>query len=90
MLLDGYGAMQEEISMKRTITGGFLALIGSIWMMFIAYVAGNNLVSGWATPPGRFLTTVSQMGLSVMLFAAIGLMVAGLALMIVELFRKEK
>lgn len=50
--------------MKRVLIGGFLSLIGSIWAMAVLFVAGSNLTSGWTTPPGRFMTTVAEMGLS--------------------------
>ena len=49
--------------MKNVLIGGLFALIGSIWALAISVAAGSNLVSGWSTPPGRFLTTVSEMGL---------------------------
>ena len=48
--------------MKRALIGGFISLLGTIWGLAIAVAASNNLVSGWTTPPGRFLSTVSQMG----------------------------
>ena len=48
--------------MKRALIGGFISLLGTIWGLAIALAASNNLVSGWTTPPGRFLTSVSQMG----------------------------
>ena len=86
-------AMRHErgkMKMKRGMIGGFLALIGSIWTLAIGYIAGNNLVSGWSTPPGRFLTTVSEMGLTWLFGIAIALTVLGIGLMAVELFQKEK
>ena len=76
--------------MKRAIIGGFFSLIGSIWALAIAFTAGNNLVSGWPTPPGRFLTTVSETGLMFFFVLSILLIVLGLGLMTVELFIKEK
>ena len=45
--------------MKRALIGGFISLLGTIWGLAIAVAASNNLVSGWTTPPGRFLSTVS-------------------------------
>lgn len=86
-------AMRHErgkMKMKRGMIGGFLALIGSIWTLAIGYIAGNNLVSGWSTPPGRFLTTVLEMGLTWLFGIAIALTVLGIGLMAVELFQKEK
>lgn len=71
--------------MKRTVIGGFFSLIGSIWALAILTSASANLVSGWTTPPGRLLCTVS-----VWFVLAIALLVVGLAVMAVEYFRKEK
>ena len=50
--------------------------------------ATKNLVSGWATPPGRFLTTVSQMGFVPLFAAAIVLVVLGRVIMAIEYFKK--
>lgn len=76
--------------MKRALIGGFISLLGTIWGLAIALAASNNLVSGWTTPPGRFLTTVSQMGFVPLLAAAIILIVLGLAIMAIEYFKKDK
>ena len=54
----------------------------------IAVAASNNLVSGWTTPPGRFLTTVSQMGFVPLFAMAIVLIVLGLVIMAIEYFKK--
>ena len=74
--------------MKRVLIGGFLSLIGSIWAMAVLFVAGSNLTSGWTTPPGRFMTTVAEMGLSEVFGMAI--VVLGIVIMMVELFRRDK
>lgn len=76
--------------MKRAIIGGFISLIGSIWLLAIALTAANNLTSGWSTPPGRFLTTISEIGLTFFFVISILFTVLGLILMAVEYFRKEK
>ena len=76
--------------MKRAFIGGFFSLIGSIWALSILTSASANLVSGWATPPGRLLCTVFEMGLTVWFVLAIALLVLGLAVMAAEYFRKEK
>lgn len=76
--------------MKRMIIGGFLSLIGSIWALAIVFLAGNNLVSGWSTPPGRFLSTVLEMDLFVIFALSILFVILGICIMIVEFFRKEK
>ena len=59
--------------MKQVLAGGFLSLVGSIWALAVVFIAGNGLVSGWSTPPGRFLTTVSEMGLTALFAAAVTL-----------------
>lgn len=76
--------------MKRALIGGFLSLIGSIWALAVIFLAGNNLVSGWATPPGRFLTTVIELDLLFLFIVSILFVIFGIVLMAVELFRKEK
>ena len=71
--------------MKKTIIGGFLSLIGSIWTL----AAGGNLVSSWTTPPGRLLSTVFSMGLTFWFVFAVALTVFGLGVLAAELFRKD-
>ena len=58
--------------------------------MMVMFVAGNNLTSGWSTPPGRFMTTVAEMGLTEVFGMAILLVVLGIAVMLVELVRKDR
>ena len=76
--------------MKRALIGGFISLLGTIWGLAIAVVASNNLVSGWTTPPGRFLSTVAEMGFVPLFAMAIVLIVLGLVIMAIEYFRKDK
>ena len=76
--------------MKRALIGGFLSLIGSMWAMAVMFVAGNNLTSGWSTPPGRFMTTVAEMGLTEVFGMAVLLVVLGIAVMLVELVRRDR
>ena len=75
--------------MKKTVIGGVLSLLGTIWGMAVLLYVGNNLVSGWATPPGRFLTTVLETGMTLPLLLSAVLLVLGLAAMGVEYFRKD-
>ena len=75
--------------MKKTIIGGFLSLIGSIWTIAILIAAGSNLVSSWTTPPGRLLATVAEMGLTFWFILAVALTVFGLGVLAVELFKKD-
>ena len=75
--------------MKSVLIGGFLSLLGSIWALAVIFLAGNNLVSGWTTPPGRFLTTVSELDLTFIFAASVILTIAGIVIMVIELFRKD-
>ena len=76
--------------MKRALAGGFLTLAGSIWTLAILFVAGNNLATTWDTELGRFWSTVSELKLMPLLVLSAVFTVLGIAVMAVELFRKEK
>ncbi len=78
--------------MKKVLVGGFISLIGSIWALAIIFIATNdlNLVSSWSTPPGRFLTTVLQMGLMPIFIVSILFVIAGIVIMAIELFKKDR
>lgn len=76
--------------MKRTIIGGFLSLIGTIWGLAIVVFTGNNMTSSWSSPPGRFLTTIAETGMTFPTVLAFLLLGLGLVVMAVEYFRKEK
>ena len=76
--------------MKKTVIGGFLSLIGSIWTLVVVFIAGNNLVDGWSTPPGRFLTTITELGLTFLFAISILLVIVGILIMIINFFRKEE
>ena len=62
----------------------------SIWALAIGFIAGNNLVTSWDTELGRFWSTVIDMNLMVLFVFSVVLIVLGIVLMMVELFRKEK
>ena len=76
--------------MKRTLIGGFLALLGSIWALVIISVAGNNLVNSWNFYLGRLYSTVCEYQLMFPFVIAVILAVTGLVVVLVELFRKEE
>ena len=80
---------EEAIYMKKVLMGGFISLIGSIWALAIIFIAGNNLVPSWVTPPGRFLTTVMEMELMFLFILSVLLVVTGIIIMVVGLFQKE-
>lgn len=75
--------------MKRVLIGGFLSLLGSIWALAVIFLADNGLVSSWSTPPGRLLTTISQLGMMPWFVISIGFVLLGAVLMAVEYFRKD-
>ncbi len=75
--------------MKKTLIGGFLALIGSIWAVVILAVAGNNLVVEWNPDTGRLWSTVSDMRLMFPFILAAVIAVIGIVVIVVELFKKD-
>lgn len=75
--------------MKKVIIGGFLSLIGAIWGLGIIILAGNNLTSGWSTPPGRFLTTVIEIGMVIPMIMSLVFLLFGLFAMGTEYFKKD-
>lgn len=76
--------------MKRVLIGGFLMLIGTIWGLAICIFCGMNLTDAWPTPPGRFLTTVSETGMTLPFVLAIVFIVLGFAIFVKEYFTKNK
>lgn len=75
--------------MKKVIIGGFLSLIGALGEMAVFITAANNMVSAWCTPPGRFLCTVLEIGMSPVLVCASLILAIGLIILGIEYFRKE-
>ena len=80
----------EAQNLKKILIGGFLSLIGSIWALAVVFIAGNNLVSSWPTPPGRFLTTVAELNLTLVFLLSIALVISGICMMVMEYFRKDQ
>ncbi len=76
--------------MKKIITGGFLSLIGTIWTLAILITASNNLVTSWITSYGRLLSTIIDMKMTLPLILAACVTVAGILMMLIESFKKEK
>ncbi|MGN0478703.1 MAG: hypothetical protein ACI4GO_04675 [Hominenteromicrobium sp.] len=75
--------------MKRAFIGGMLSLLGTIWGMAVVLFVGNNMTSAWSTPPGRFLTTVAETGMTLPFAVAVFLGVLGLVIMGIEYFKKD-
>lgn len=76
--------------MKRVLIGGFLILIGSIWGLAICVFCGMNLTDAWPTPPGRFLTTVFETGMTLPFVLAIVFIVLGFSIFVKEYFTKDE
>ena len=76
--------------MKRVLIGAIFSLIGSIWILPIMFYANDNLVSSYSIRLGQFLTTIVRLNFMPMFAAAIVLIAAGIAILVIELFRKEK
>ncbi len=76
-------------NMKRVLIGGFISCIGNVWALAIILMAVNNLTSGWTTPPGRLLTTISELGMMFFFVLSIVFVLLGIVIMIIEYFRKE-
>lgn len=76
--------------MKNVLIGGFMSLLGSIWALAVIFIAGNNLVSSWSTPPGRFLATVLELDLMIIFALSIIFVILGICIMVIEFFRKEQ
>lgn len=75
--------------MKRVVIGGFISLVGSIWTLAILVVAGNNLTSGWSTPPGRLVTTLLEINMMPGFVISVALLLCGMGMMLIEYFRKD-
>ena len=75
--------------MKRALIGGFISLIGSIWLLVIMLIAIDNLASEWFSPLGRLLTTIANFGMMPWFVISVVLILLGIVLMMIEYFRKE-
>ncbi len=75
--------------MKRTIIGCCLTIIGALGYLMVMIISGMNLVSSWYTPPGRLMTTIADLDLTLPFVVAIVLLVLGLIVMAIEYFKKD-
>lgn len=78
--------------MKKTIIGCCLTIVGvlSNVLFFICSSYYVDSLTGWSTPPGRFLTAFEETGLSVLLIPMIiatAIMVTGLSILLKEYFK---
>ncbi len=79
-----------EVTVKRALIGGFLSLLGTIWGVVVLLYVADNWVSNWYTPPGRFLTTVWETGMTAPFVLAMALLLAGLVILGIEYFKKDQ
>ncbi|MDD2649367.1 MAG: hypothetical protein PHI27_08020 [Eubacteriales bacterium] len=75
--------------MKKVLTGGFLSLVGILWTFAVISSVSSNLVSGWSTPPGRFITTASEIGMMLPLVISVLITLFGVAIMFIGCFKKD-
>ena len=79
----------EVLFLKRAIIGGFISLIGSIWVLAIIISANNYAINGWTTPPGKLITQMIESNLVVWFGISVATIVLGIVLMIIEYFKKD-
>ena len=79
----------EVLFLKRAIIGGFISLIGSIWVLAIIISANNYAINGWTTPPGKLITQMIESNLVVWFGIFVATIVLGIVLMIIEYFKKD-
>lgn len=75
--------------MKRALIGGFISVIGSIWGLAVIISANNYAINGWATPPGKLLTQITESNLVIWFGISIATVVLGIILMAIEYFKKD-
>lgn len=76
--------------MKRALIGGFLSLTGSLWALAVLLCANSYVINGWATPPGKLMTQLSESGLTSWFAVSVGCTALGIVLMAVEFFRRDR
>lgn len=75
--------------MKRAIIGGFTSLIGSVLLMTFSISATSMMTTGWSTPPGKFLTAISEADVSIGFWLSVVLIVLGGIIMACEFIKKD-
>ena len=66
-----------------------MSLIGTLGNLAVFITSANNMVSGWSTPPGRFLTTVSELNMTSLLVFSSIVLALGVIIMAIEYFKKD-
>ncbi|MCM3785721.1 hypothetical protein M3231_22385 [Neobacillus mesonae] len=78
--------------MKKIISGGIFLISGTILYTGIrisASLYASESISGWSTPPGKYGTALEELGAVLPRNLAVVLMIAGVALILWELFGKQ-
>lgn len=70
--------------MKRVIIGCCTLIVGAFSCISILITIALNLVSGWSTPPGRYICTLIDLGLIIPLIISIILFCTGVIILIKE------
>jgi ABC-type sulfate transport system permease component len=76
--------------MKKTIIGSAFSIVGALLCLGVMIFVGNNLVSSWSTPPGRFYTTIAKTEMTFPFVISLFILITGLVILTVEFFKKEK
>jgi len=73
--------------MKRLVGGGFAAVIGSVWTAFAILYTDAHLddLTGWDSPPGKFITGAFSCGAVIPLVIGLALLIGGGWVMVQEL-----
>ncbi len=78
-------------SLKRTVIGAVLSLLGSIWGLAALLVGAAYMenVSEWPTAQGRYVTAILRSGMMPPLAIGGVLLLLGLLVTGIEYFKKE-
>lgn len=76
--------------MKKIVAGGFLSLIGSVWLLPILLTAVIEPTSEWTTPPGKLLTSIMESGMILFFIIAVVLIISGIILIVHGISQEDK
>ncbi len=77
--------------MKKIIAGTCILVTGLILFIVVHLEASKYMVSlgSWSTPPGKYLTSVSETGGTVVLAISIIFGIIGLCMLLIGAFKKD-
>ena len=76
--------------MKKIIIGCFLSTIGVIGNLVMLLSIRDYVAMEWSTPPGRFITTVVDMGMGIPFIVSTFFLILGFLILAIEYFRVEE